>query len=223
MQEQFQRCDLLDGAGDVDAGIYGQGACVVHSGFGVALEWCEDRLLEDAALGSDPLGPLPVCASEAEAREKLLLVFAQLLPHRRGDGLSRTHSSYGGQLGRANVLHELAAHFIIRNLTAAEELYRPGGEAGEMFVLLSGSVEIRVGDKERCIGTVRPGNVFGEIDWHLGQPRRYLARVCGAGGAVAASLSSNACGELPPQQRALLLELLLSSLAVQLLGADGEL
>eukprot|EP00662_Eupelagonemidae_sp_cell21_P016865 gene16865-28412_t len=40
---------------------------------------------------------------------------------------------------------------------------------------------------------------------------------------VAASLSTAAWKELPPELRALLMELLLSSTAVQLLGADGEL
>eukprot|EP00662_Eupelagonemidae_sp_cell21_P016864 gene16864-28411_t len=55
-----------------------------------------------------------------------------------------------------------------------------------MFVLLSGSVEIRVVGRAsaaspRRAGRDRAGRCVGRIDWHLGQRRRYLARACERG------------------------------------------
>ncbi|MBP8810504.1 MAG: Crp/Fnr family transcriptional regulator [Kofleriaceae bacterium] len=66
-----------------------------------------------------------------------------------------------------------------RDYPAGEVLFREGDRGQQMFVVQAGSVEIRrrVGDSERIVAVVPPGEFFGEMAILNGRPRSATAIV----------------------------------------------
>eukprot|EP00756_Hemistasia_phaeocysticola_P007184 Hpha_TRINITY_DN14152_c0_g1::TRINITY_DN14152_c0_g1_i1::g.10629::m.10629/K03321/TC.SULP; sulfate permease, SulP family len=198
VQAQFQRCDLLEDTEQFE----------LFEVVDEALEWCEDELLrhagQRASAGNFKLDPQDKGMSIAS-------VFAELHP----EPLS------------ADLFRGIADHFTVMDVEPGKIIYTVGDESTSLYILLSGTVllqlpELGPGSEEmRTVtgGRVRPGNLFGETDWHVGTPRTYQAQV-GSEGAAVAELPKSV--QLSDRDRVLLLEVLLSHMSVQLLSADGE-
>ena len=81
-----------------------------------------------------------------------------------GDDMSETGVDFGLLAQRTD---------DARSFKAGEEIFRQGDPAQELFVVETGRVELRVGDK--IVHTVSPHEIFGEMALIDGRPRSATA------------------------------------------------
>lgn len=71
-------------------------------------------------------------------------------------------------------LRELSLHIEERNFVAGQTIFKAGDPGGEMYVVLSGSVELFIVDatgNRTLVGVVEPGEMFGELSLLDSEPR----------------------------------------------------
>ena len=89
--------------------------------------------------------------------------------------------------------HRLAKSMVLRNLSAGEVVIRHGDIGSSMFVVVEGLLEVLVPKKgsetQHKVGSVRPGDFFGEMSLLTGHPRS--ATVVAATTAVAFEIAKD--------------------------------
>ena len=71
-------------------------------------------------------------------------------------------------------LRELSVHIEERNFVAGQTIFKAGDPGGEMYVVLSGKVELFIVDtagNRALVGVVERGEMFGELSLLDGEPR----------------------------------------------------
>lgn len=130
---------------------------------------CVERLVDSSGVMSQRLSPPGSYLREIhEALGELSEKRVSAL-----EGLSEDEAEKA--LGRSNIIR----------CAAGDHLLRQGGVARNMFVVLEGNFEVRVG--EELVRVLSPGDVFGEMAFLLERPR--AADVCAATDGRVLSLS----------------------------------
>ncbi len=75
----------------------------------------------------------------------------------------------------SDVLKKLADSIELRAFAAGSEIVQQGGEGGSLYVVITGLADVYINDPandhERCVASLRPGQVFGEVSLLTGAPR----------------------------------------------------
>ncbi|KAG2770253.1 hypothetical protein PC116_g19996 [Phytophthora cactorum] len=162
-----------------------QRECYVASDLDLALDWCEQQLIFSAAKRRSIRSGQHLALSSLQSPAlPLPQVFAAYLPGtRKGDPATLQH------------LEELAQLFTVTEWEAQRKLFLVGERSNAWFVLLRGTVELLTVPTEttlpsyspkselaepislqhstqrELVGRVRPGCIFGDMDFMLEQPR----------------------------------------------------
>jgi CRP-like cAMP-binding protein len=155
--------------------------CRVRRDVSMALDWCEQQLIADATQDFRSLSiecgtSLPANSPSSETALVLPQVLRAFL------------DCEGKRIDTDALVDELAAHFSLRVYQQHDEVFSLGDPADAWFVLLSGQVELStpvpscprstwtpIPSRAKVVDRVRPGSVFGDVDFVLRQPRVWAA------------------------------------------------
>jgi len=212
------------------------GGCHVAATLNDGIEWCETELLRmtlaEAGINMQPVG------ATAQSCADILLEYVVAPPTTSNNNNNNNNNNNSLSPPRdvdptitADTQH-LSTFFEQQRYQSGSIIFRPDATSTSLFLLISGEVSLSlpVANSDaapsaapvRLVETLRPGTIFGEMDFTLQQVRTFLARA--ETDVVVSVLRRSVLLVIErehPELGSLLHKILVTSLSLQMLTVEG--